>query len=220
MGPPNKSAPALSGRFAHVSSYAMTFAVFLAVGLARGPGRDFWLPAALWSFHFARRTLESAFLHRYTRRVPLADMAGEYLYYWGFAAWIAWSVASPAFRLPALPLTAAGTSLFALAEAGNFRSHQILARLRPSQGDAARRIPRGFLFALVSCPHYFFEILSWVGFTLATPALGSLAFTLLGAGILVAWATRKQRAYLREFDGRDGRESYPKERRILVPFCY
>src|SRR5205807_327267 len=104
-------------------------------------------------------------------------------YYWGFAAWIAWSVSAPTHRAPLLGLQATGLLVFTLAEAGNARAHVMLRRLRPVGGHE-KRLPRGFLFELVSCPHYLCEILSWVGFSLATQTLAGLAFTLLGAGIL------------------------------------
>lgn len=214
----------LPGRAQNVVSYAVTLVVFLTVGLWRTgsgtPGMGFWLPAGLWSLHFARRTLESAFLHRYTRTVSVADTAGEYVYYWGFAAWIAWTVASRTYHLPPQWALGLGCGIFTVAEVGNFYSHVLLARLRPNASETARRIPRGFLFERVSCPHYLFEILSWVGFSIATQTLGGLAFTALGAGILVGWATKRHRAYLVEFDGKDGREQYPARRRILVPFAY
>src|SRR6187549_1744593 len=49
--------------------------------------------AGLWSLHFVRRTLESAFVHRYSKpSIGPADYLTEYAYYWGFGAWIAWSV--------------------------------------------------------------------------------------------------------------------------------
>jgi very-long-chain enoyl-CoA reductase len=78
-------------------------------------------------------------------------------------------------------------------------------------------IPRGFLFERVSCPHYGFEILTWVGFALLAGTWASRAFLLVGAGILASWARTRHVAYLRDFDGREGRELYPQERRALIP---
>lgn len=34
----------------------------------------------------------------------------------------------------------------------------MLSRLRPADGAKTRPIPSGFLFELVSCPNYFFEV--------------------------------------------------------------
>jgi len=175
--------------------------------------------AALWSLHFVRRTLESAFVHRYSKpRIGPADYLTEYAYYWGFAAWIAWSVtgaplhATRAWQIP-------GLLLFLLAEAGNTQAHRVLRDLR-APGGRQRQIPRGFLFEHVSCPHYSCEILSWVGFNLVTQTWAGAAFMLVGAAILGVWAHSRHVAYRQEFDGLEGRARYPVERRALIPFLF
>ena len=178
------------------------------------------LGAALWSAHFLRRTLESGFVHRYTKpRVGTADYLTEYLYYWGFGAWIAWSLSAPSALEPALWLRGLGLLLFVAAEAGNARAHFLLRGWR-SPGGREKPIPHGFLFEQVSCPHYSCEILSWIGFNLVVPSLGGTAFMLVGAGILASWAHTRHVAYRREFDGQAGRESYPVNRRALIPFLF
>jgi very-long-chain enoyl-CoA reductase len=65
-----------------------------------------------------------------------------------------------------------------------------------------------------------FEILSWVGFNLVTQTWAGVAFMLVGAGILSAWAHTRHVAYRKEFDGNGGRERYPEQRRALVPFVF
>ena len=37
-----------------------------------------------------------------------------------------------------------------------------------SQSGSRWQIPQGALFSLVSCPHYFFEVVSWLGFVIAS----------------------------------------------------
>jgi very-long-chain enoyl-CoA reductase len=176
--------------------------------------------AALWVLHFARRTYESARVHRYSKpRIGAGDYLTEYVYYWGFAAWIAWSVTAASHREPNVALQSLGLVVFLVAERGNARAHRMLRELR-LEGSADKRIPRGFLFDRVSCPHYFFEILSWVGFNLATGTLAGAAFMLVGAGILAAWAHTRHVAYRTEFDGQSGRERYPSERRALIPYLF
>jgi very-long-chain enoyl-CoA reductase len=211
-------------RLHNVLSYSVTVLVFWGVLLwrerAAGWSLTADLGAALWTEHFVRRSLESAFVHRYSKsRVAAADYLTEYLYYWGFAGWIAWTLSAPGAAQPALLQRAAGLVLFAVAEACNARAHLQLRGLR-SPGGSEKRIPRGVLFKRLSCPHYFFEILSWVGFNLALPSLPGIAFMALGAGILASWAHTRHVAYLREFDGQAGREAYPAERRALIPFLF
>jgi len=187
-----------------------------ALGVSLGAG----LAAALWTFHFARRTWESAFVHRYSKpRIGPGDYLTEYVYYWGFGAWIAWSVSAPLRPAPLVSLQVLGLLLFVLAEAGNAHAHRVLRDLR-SAGGRQRQIPRGLLFQRLSCPHYAFEISSWVGFNLVTQTWAGAAFMLVGAGILGAWAHSRHAAYLKEFDGQEGREQYPVERRALIPFVF
>ena len=211
-------------RVHNIVSYGVTLLVFWAVllgrsraaGLPAGAG----LGAGLWTLHFVRRSLESAFVHRYSKpRIAASDYLTEYLYYWGFAAWIAWAITAPTHRAQALPWQLLGLAMFALAELGNARAHRMLRALRSEAGQE-KPIPRGFLFEFVSCPHYFCEISAWFGFNLVTATLAGVAFMLVGAGILAAWAHTRHAAYVRAFDGQGGRELYPSQRRALLPFLF
>ena len=205
-------------------SYTMALLVFVAVfewRLQLGHGGALTsaalLAAVMWCVHFARRASESAWVHRYGKAsVPTSDVVTEYVYYWGFAAWNALSLTSAAYTPPAAWLIGLGGAVFLLAELGNARAHRMLRDLRP-EGSKTRVIPRGFLFEHVSCPHYLFEILSWVGFALVTQTWAARAFLVVGAGILGAWAHTRHVAYRKDFDGQDGREKYPASRRALIP---
>lgn len=211
-------------RLHNLLSYAVCLLVFWCTLAWRSRGAT-WpagatLGTALWTLHFVRRSVESAWVHRYGKpRVALADALTEYLYYWGFAGWIAWSLAAQSYRSPPQLGQALGAALFVAAEAGNARAHWMLRALR-SPNSQEKRVPRGFLFEVLSCPHYACEILAWVGFNLATGTLAGSCFLLLGAGILSAWAHTRHVAYRREFDGQQGRELYPPKRRALLPYLF
>ena len=211
-------------RVHNIVSYSVTLLVFWGVLIWRS--RALGLPgtaslgAALWTAHFVRRTLESAVVHRYSKpSIGAGDYLTEYLYYWGFAAWVAWSLTAVAHQPPHPFLQAFGLALFVVAEASNSRAHVMLRDLRSPNGSE-KPLPRGFLFERVSCPHYFFEILSWVGFNLVTGTLAGVAFMAVGAGILGAWAHTRHVAYKKQFDGLDGRELYPAQRRALIPYLF
>lgn len=66
--------------------------------------------------------------------------------------------------------------MFALCELGNLSIHLALRNLRPA-GSTVRKIPVAtsnpftFLFNLVSCPNYAYEVGSWIGFTVMTSCL-------------------------------------------------
>lgn len=203
-------------RLHNTLSYSLAAVVFLLVVPWSRPTTG--LVLGLWVFHFVRRTLESLFVHRYSGRlVPPADYLVEYVYYWGFAAAIAWSVGQPSWTLPSTPLTLLGVLIFLLGEAGNSWAHQKLRALRSASGEVKRQIPRGGLFEWVSCPHYLFEITSWIGFALITRVLPSYAFLVLALGIVTSYAFARHQRYKAEFDGTDGKELYPAGRRAIFP---
>jgi len=210
-------------------SYSGALAVFVSVVMVRfRETGEFYasLPSlstgafvgvVMWSYHFGRRTAESAWVHRYSKpQVPLGDVLIEYVYYWGFAAWIAVSLTPNEQRGSVPALVALGSVVFVVAEWGNARAHRMLRDLRP-EGSSTRLIPCGFLFERVSSPHYLFEILSWVGFALTVQTWAATAFLVVGAAILASWARARHVAYLKDFDGLDGREKYPVSRRALIP---
>jgi very-long-chain enoyl-CoA reductase len=212
-------------------SYSVALLLFVAVIVTRFPRTGDWLSSLpslstqallavlMWCFHFARRSIESAWVHRYSKpQVPAGDMVVEYIYYWGFAAWIAVSLtpAGGQERHAVAGATVLGVVVFVVAELGNARAHRMLRALRP-EGSNLRVIPRGFLFERVSSPHYLFEILSWVGFALVAQTWAACAFLVVGAAILGSWAHARHAAYRKDFDGLDGRERYPAARRALIP---
>lgn len=177
--------------------------------------------ALLWVFHFARRTLESLWVHRYSGRpVPPSDYLVEYLYYWGFGTWIALGISSSDWHPTSPLLSTCGLVVFFAGELGNAWCHLKLRSLRSSSGVEEKSIPEGGPFELVSCPHYTFEVMSWLGFAVYSWTLGSLAFSIVGAGILVSYAMARHTNYKKTYDGKDGRPLYPPSRKALIPFVF
>ncbi len=186
-----------------------------------------YLFIALWSLHFMRRTLEVLFVHQYNRRMPIIESVGAPVYYWFFAFWIAWSLRSGSgYEQSFLALVILGSLLFLLGEIGNCICHIQLRNFRNEKrasfisSRSRHVIPHGLLFNCVSCPHYFFEILTWTGFFLATWTLAALLFLLATIVTLIVYASKKHKAYLQEFDGKDGTQTYPANRKALIPFIY
>lgn len=219
-----KSHRGLSPRLHSIVSYAGALAAFFGVVLFVGKGSlgfvserpTLALALALWTLHFARRCAEAAWVHRYSKRLPLGGLLA-YAYYWVQGGWIAHSLSTQVDTFANELLLASGLGLFALGECGNTWSHWRLRALR-APGERARRIPHGGLFEWVSSPHYFFEILAWWGFAFAFPCPATFVFAAGTTGMLVSWGLDRHRTYVREFDGQAGRELYPPSRRALVPF--
>jgi very-long-chain enoyl-CoA reductase len=207
----------MSPRVHNTLSYSVAALTLLSVSPWNKPAALY--VALLWSIHFVRRSLESLYVHRYSGRpVPPADFLVEYVYYWGFAAWIGWSLRSDAWSLPDRPSVLLGTAIFTLGEVGNAWAHQKLRHLRSGSGQAARAIPRGGLFVWVSSPHYLFEITSWCGFLVVSQLLAAAVFLVLGSVIVTTYALNRHRTYLKDFDGQAGREAYPSTRKAIFPF--
>lgn len=57
-----------------------------------------------------------------------------------------------------------------------------------------------------------------MGFTIATQTAAAAAFTLVGALQMAQWAVGKHRRLVKTFDGREGREKYPRRWVMLPPF--
>jgi very-long-chain enoyl-CoA reductase len=177
--------------------------------------------AFMFTAHFVKRELETMLVHRFGNdTMPLSNIFKNSGYYWLFAFWIAHTSLHPLYTVPACESQRyAGVALFVMSELLNLKAHIDLRNLRPA-GTRIRKVPQGILFKFISCPNYFFEILAWVGFTLASQSVAAAAFTFVGAAQMTAWAIQKHKRYLKEFDGIEGRELYPRNRKILVPFLF
>ncbi len=175
----------------------------------------------MFTLHFVKRELETLFVHRFGNdTMPLKNIFKNSGYYWMFAGWIAYISLHPQYTVPKSDTQRMiGLALFAVSELANLKVHIDLRNLRPA-GTRIRKVPKGILFSLVSCPNYLFEILAWAGFTLASQSVASAAFLVVGAAQMTVWAIAKHKRYRKEFDGKEGREMYPRGRKILIPFIF
>jgi len=188
-------------------------------------GTEQKIAVAAWVFHYAKRELETFFVHRFSHStMPWKNLVKNCFYYWGFAFWIGYFLCHPLYT----PLPHGGRwpwffylglGIFVLAELANGVTHWMLRQLRPP-GSKVRKIPRGFLFDYVTCPNYTCEIVAWLGFNVMSQTLLGWLFMLVGAIQMTLWARKKHRQYLSEFDGKDQKPLYPRNRKILVPFIY
>ncbi|PVD22725.1 hypothetical protein C0Q70_15981 [Pomacea canaliculata] len=92
------------------------------------------IAAGCWTFHYAKRLLETIFVHRFSHAtMPIRNIFKNSLYYWGFAAFVAYFVNHPLYTPPAYGdiQVYGGLAVFALSELGNFSIHLALRSLRP-----------------------------------------------------------------------------------------
>ncbi|KDD76353.1 hypothetical protein H632_c257p1 [Helicosporidium sp. ATCC 50920] len=173
---------------------------------------------AYWCLHYLKRILETLFVHQFSHAtMPIFNLAKNCGYYWGFAAFVSYSVNHPYYVPPPLGRTVSALGLALMCQFANLRCHMILANLRPP-GSKHYAIPRGFLFDYVTCANYTAEIWGWILFSMATQSLPALIFTAVGAGQMAIWAAAKHKRLRKMFDGKEGREAYPRRWIMFPPF--
>ncbi|XP_058494757.1 polyprenol reductase [Solea solea] len=114
----------------------------------------------------------------------------------------------------------AGFGLFAAASLLQHQSTVLLAKLRMGKSGTvetlAYSIPKGGWFELVSCPHYFAELLIYMSLSLVLGGL-SLTWWLVVLYVLFNQALAAQLChdfYVSKY------ESYPKHRKAFIPFVF
>jgi protein-S-isoprenylcysteine O-methyltransferase Ste14 len=163
---------------------------------------------ACLSAHFLKRLLESWFLHKYSGPVnPLAVVAISCFY--------SLTTFLPAYinRNPVSEIdlvVAAGLGVFLVGESLNFTHHKILADLRSVSMEYV--IPRGGLFDAVACPHYLFEIVSWLGLCLIFPHISMFLFFSAMVIYLLIRSLQTLAWYRARFP------DFPPNRKAILPF--
>nr|XP_039332194.1 LOW QUALITY PROTEIN: very-long-chain enoyl-CoA reductase-like [Saimiri boliviensis boliviensis] len=172
------------------------------------------------SFHYVKRLLETLFVHRFSHgTMSLHNIFKNCICYWGFAAWMAYYINHPLYTPPTYGTQQVKLALaiFVICQLSNFSIHVALRDLRPA-GSKTRKIPYPtknpftWLFLLVSCPNYTYEVGSWIGFAIMTQCLPVALFSLVGFTQMTIWAKGKHRSYLKEF------RDYPPLRMPIIPF--
>ncbi|GAB1599215.1 very-long-chain enoyl-CoA reductase-like [Argonauta hians] len=180
------------------------------------------LAAGCWIFHFVKRLLETVFVHRFSHAtMPIRNIFKNSIYYWGFAAFVAYYINHPLYTPPRfgdMQIYGALTG-FILAELGNFSIHVALRNLRP-KNSKVRMIPYPglnpftYLFNFVACPNYTYEYIAWQSFAVMTQCLPAQLFALAGFYQMAVWARGKLSQNRKEF------KQYPKNRKAIVPFIF
>ncbi|KAG2491148.1 hypothetical protein HYH03_010589 [Edaphochlamys debaryana] len=173
---------------------------------------------AYWVLHYAKRIVETFTIHKFGHAtMPIANLFRNCAYYWGFAAYVSYFVNHPLYTAPNETVSKAALGLALLMQAGNLRSHIILSNLR-APGEKDYKIPRGFLFNLVTCANYTFEIWGWILYSIAVQSIPAFLFAAVGAGQMTQWAIAKHARLRKTFDGKDGRPKYPRRWIVFPPF--
>ena len=169
----------------------------------------------LWEAHYIHR----AFIYPFSRRAGASGMAvavvslgflfnignaylnGRYLFTLSGGYDNGWLLT---------PQFICGAALFVAGFIINRKADDDLRNLR-KPGESGYKIPDGGLYRWISCPNYFGEILTWIGWAVATWSLPGLAFAVFTVANLAPRARAHHLWYKRQF------ADYPPRRKALVP---
>ncbi|SNR33508.1 3-oxo-5-alpha-steroid 4-dehydrogenase 1 [Lutibacter agarilyticus] len=106
-----------------------------------------------------------------------------------------------------------GSIFFSIGFISNQISDTILINLR-KPGETGYKIPKGFLFKLISCPNLFSEFLQWSGFAIMAWNYPATTFLIWTAANLFPRATKHHKWYQSNFS------EYPKNRKAIIPWIW
>ncbi|KDO27383.1 hypothetical protein SPRG_06970 [Saprolegnia parasitica CBS 223.65] len=118
-----------------------------------------------------------------------------------------------AYLLHASAATVLGLLLFVAGMAINCICDTMLIRLR-KPNETGYKIPRGFLFELISCPNLFGECVEWAGFGLMAWNPAATTFVIWTVANLMPRAASHHAWYQSHF------KDYPRTRKAIVPFVF
>ncbi|CAN6697441.1 unnamed protein product [Malus baccata var. baccata] len=188
----------LSGRAGMLVAYTPAFvAAFTSLlFFSHHDVRSLLLSSAL-TLHFLKRILEVQFVHKYSGGMGVdtaVPICLSYLLSTGsmiYGQYLSSQVLG--FPEPAIDLKSAGIVLFVIGISGNLYHHYLLSKMRSKPGEEKEyKIPKGGLFELVICPHYLFEITTFLGVSFISQTLYAFSFT-AGTALYLAgrsYATR------------------------------
>ncbi|KAJ3100869.1 hypothetical protein HDU96_010195 [Phlyctochytrium bullatum] len=180
--------------------------------------------------HFAKRVYESLFVHIYSGTMAFASSILIALAYLTISAIVHFAVFFGVKENPEFyanqhwAVQTVGLITFFVGAAGNYYHHALMASWRkaPKKGGKKGKaaavkkyvVPHGGMFPLIACPHYFFEIITWLGLGIFSSTLWGFMGAAISLGYL-GMRSAKTSAWYRE-----KMEDYPKNRKNLIPFIY
>ena len=177
------------------------------------------IPILMWVAHFARRFIEVILLYSSRKEVkyPVAILSVVVRSFFCFC--IGWSLNyNLDYESPSLGFMIVGLLVFVTGEVGNCLCHIHIIRT-----TANRVVTLGGIFNYISRPHYLFEIMSWLGFALATFTLPTLMFLFLNTSIHLVRGHQRHIKYRELEMTREGREvgtTYCAKRKAVIPFLF
>lgn len=175
-----------------------------------------YIAYALNLIHYGKRIYENIYVHDYGVsgfRVFSPETMGTSFYYWVlYGVCVAYKVFNTTYTDCCKVSIIALSCLMLLSEYGNYSAHVNLQKLK-EKNKGKRGIPRGGMFEYVSLAHYFFELISWIIFSLIVRVSTAYLFVIYSLISMSFLALEKHKGYIKYFG-----EEYPKNRKAIIPF--
>uniref|UniRef100_UPI00398EFD32 trans-2,3-enoyl-CoA reductase-like isoform X3 n=1 Tax=Pristiophorus japonicus TaxID=55135 RepID=UPI00398EFD32 len=139
-------------------------------------------------------------------------------FYWGFTTWMAYYINHPLYTPPSFGNRQIVPAMFCflVCGAGNYFTNCVLVQVHKTSTKThfvrPTYNPFTWLFKLVSCPNYTYEMGVWISFTVMTQTLPVAVFALMVSLQLIIWAQRKHCKYQKDL------KNYPSYRTAMIPF--
>ncbi|XP_072373214.1 trans-2,3-enoyl-CoA reductase-like [Scyliorhinus torazame] len=171
------------------------------------------------SLHYIKQILETLFVHSLSNgNTALKKMLKSCVFYWGFTSWMAYYINHPLYTPPSYGNRQIIPAMvcFLICAAGNYFANTAVVQMHKT-GTKSHFVrptynPFTWLFKLVSCPNYTYEMGAWISFTIMSQTLPVAVFALMVSLQLVFWAQRKHCKYQKDF------KNYPSDRTAMIPF--
>ncbi len=171
------------------------------------------LAAVLVNLHFKKRLYEVQCVHKYSGKVGQGTSSFIGLFY-ALVSLLICNVATP---FPDSNSAILGMSLFLTGLAGNYYHHVMLSELRKDSSASAKYVaPKGGLFQYVATPHYFFELLGWLGIAV-TAEHGNAYLVFASMTSYLSGRAVSQNQWNKDMFSK---EEWPEDRKNLVPFLF
>lgn len=211
------SLPSRLGMF--IIYFPAVFAYPLIFTYMEGPSSSWhtWCMALVVA-HFAKRCLETLFLHKYSGVTNLGSTLLISSLYTLVALLLGYFAATD-MKLSLLnstvlkPLVVVGIVLWFVGTGINFYHHWLLARLR-KPGETGYVLPTGGLFRWIACPHYFGEIVAWFGYAFLFHHIAAYIIAATMTAYLMGRSHNTVKWY------RERLEGVPSNWKRLFPFVY
>lgn len=160
--------------------------------------------------HFAKRCYEVLVVHKYSGPIGVATVVQITAGYTAVAVYSAYLLPFVPIQVDAFMIV--GVVLFTFGQVFNFYHHKLLAKLRES--ESGYFIPHGAFFEKVSCPHYFFEVMAWIGIALIARHIDMFLLALMMGSYLTGRSAKASEWYREKFP------EYPKDRKNIFPYIF